>query len=29
MLQWWADYLEACKEEAQAPFSFSIQHSEQ
>ncbi|EOU1296870.1 tyrosine-type recombinase/integrase [Cronobacter sakazakii] len=29
MLQWWADYLEACKEEAQTPFSFSIQHSEQ
>lgn len=28
MLQWWADYLEACKEEAQTPFSFSIQHSE-
>ncbi|WP_349886243.1 integrase arm-type DNA-binding domain-containing protein [Pantoea ananatis] len=29
MLQWWADYLEACKEAAQTPFSFSIQHSEQ
>lgn len=29
ILQWWADYLEACKEEAQTPFSFSIQHSEQ
>ncbi|QIE96710.1 tyrosine-type recombinase/integrase [Pantoea stewartii] len=29
MLQWWADYVEACKEEAQTPFSFSIQHSEQ
>ena len=29
MLQWWADYLDACKEEAQTPFSFSIQHSEQ
>ncbi|MGC0892764.1 tyrosine-type recombinase/integrase [Pantoea agglomerans] len=28
MLQWWADYLEACKEEAQTPFSFSIKHSE-
>jgi len=28
MLQWWANYLEACKEEAQTPFSFSIQHSE-
>lgn len=30
MLQWWADYLEACKEEAQTPFSslFSIQNSE-
>ncbi|WP_439291602.1 MULTISPECIES: tyrosine-type recombinase/integrase [Rahnella] len=25
MLQWWADYLEACKEEAQTPFSYSIQ----
>lgn len=23
MLQWWADYLEACKEEAQTPFYFS------
>lgn len=29
MLQWWADYLEACKEEAQTPFFFSIQHSAQ
>lgn len=28
MLQWWADYLEACKEGAQTPFSFSIQQSE-
>jgi len=28
MLQWWADYLEACKEEAQTPFSYSVQQSE-
>ncbi|WP_337015802.1 tyrosine-type recombinase/integrase [Pantoea agglomerans] len=28
MLQWWADYLEACKKEAQTPFSYSIQQSE-
>ncbi len=26
MLQWWADYLEACKQEVQTPFTFSIQH---